>query len=46
MNDEEMTSRVRELLSGQPYYNVATASDGQPWNSPVWMARDDALNLY
>ena len=43
---EELASRALELLRGPPYFNVATASDGQPWNSPVWVARDDDLNLY
>lgn len=46
MNDEELATRALELLAGPPYFNVATASDGQPWNSPVWAARDGDLNLY
>ena len=46
MTNEELASRALELLNGTPYFNVATTSDGQPWNSPVWAARDDALNLY
>jgi hypothetical protein len=46
VTEEELASRALELLSGPPYFNVATASDGQPWNSPVWAARDDDLNLY
>jgi hypothetical protein len=43
---EELATRALELLSGPPYFNVATAIDGQPWNSPVWAARDHDLNLY
>jgi len=43
---EELARRALELLSGPPYFNVATASGDQPWNSPVWAARDGDLNLY
>lgn len=46
MTNEELASRALELLNGPPYFNVATASDGQPWNSPVWAVRDHDLNLY
>jgi hypothetical protein len=46
MTDEELVTRALELLGGQPYFNVATASEGQPWNSPIWVARDAELNLY
>lgn len=47
MTHEELAERALELLNGPPYFNVATASDdGQPWNSPVWAARDGELNLY
>lgn len=42
----ELVERAIELLNGPPYFNVATESDGQPWNSPVWAARDQSLNLY
>jgi hypothetical protein len=38
--------RALELLDGVPYFNVATESDGQPWNTPVWAARGRDLNLY
>lgn len=44
--DRELVERAVELLNGPPYFNVATESDGQPWNSPVWAARDQSLNLY
>lgn len=44
--DHDLISRAVELLNGPPYFNVATESDGQPWNSPVWAARDLNLNLY
>jgi hypothetical protein len=46
VTDEELATRALELLNGPPYFNVATASDDQPWNSPVWVARDEDLNLY
>jgi len=46
LTDEELANRALELLSGTPYFNVATTSGGEPWNSPVWVARDDDLNLY
>jgi hypothetical protein len=46
MNDHELAARARELLDGAPYFNVATEGDGQPWNTPVWAARDASLNLY
>jgi Pyridoxamine 5'-phosphate oxidase len=44
--DPDLVARAVELLKGPPYFNVATESGGQPWNSPVWAARDGALNLY
>lgn len=46
MTDQELANRALELLSGPPYFNVATERGGQPWNSPVWAARDNDLNLY
>jgi hypothetical protein len=46
MTDQELAQRALEVLSGPPYFNVATESNGQPWNSPVWAARDDELKLY
>ena len=46
MTDDELAQRALELLNGPPYFNVATAGDGQPWNSPVWAVRDADLNLY
>ena len=46
MTDQELAQRALEILEGPPYFNVATEKDGQPWNSPVWAARDPDLNLY
>lgn len=46
MTDRELAQRALEVLAGLPYFNVATERGGQPWNSPVWAARDDDLNLY
>ncbi|NYH22076.1 pyridoxamine 5'-phosphate oxidase family protein [Paraburkholderia bryophila] len=42
----DLVARAVELLSGQPYFNVATESDGQPWNTPVWAATRGGLSLY
>jgi len=42
----EQRATLAELLQLQPYYNVATVANGEPWNSPVWAARDEAFNLY
>jgi nitroimidazol reductase NimA-like FMN-containing flavoprotein (pyridoxamine 5'-phosphate oxidase superfamily) len=42
----QLATRVAELLTLQPYFNVATESNGQPWNSPVWAAWDGEFNLY
>jgi len=42
----DLVARATELLNGQPYFNVATESGGQPWNTPVWAARGPGLNLY
>ena len=42
----DLVARAVELLNGQPYFNVATESDGQPWNTPVWAARSRDLSLY
>ena len=44
--DHDLVARAVELLDGPPYFNVATESDGQPWNSPVWAVRGAALQLY
>lgn len=44
--DLELAARALELLNGPPYFNVATEGGGQPWNTPVWAARDSDLNLY
>ena len=46
MADDEIVARALELLNGPSYFNVASESNGQPWNSPVWAARDRDLNLY
>ena len=46
MTDHELAQRALEVLGGLPYFNVATESGGQPWNSPVWAERDADLNLY
>jgi hypothetical protein len=46
MTDDDIVARAHELLDGPPYFNVATEGGGQPWNSPVWAARDSDLNLY
>lgn len=46
MTEHELAQRALEVLAGPPYFNVATESAGQPWNSPVWAARDADLNLY
>jgi hypothetical protein len=46
VTDQELATRALELLGGPPYFNVATEGGGQPWNSPVWAARDGDLNLY
>ena len=44
--DSDLVARALELLNGPPYFNVATESDGQPWNTPVWAARGRNLSLY
>ncbi len=44
-DSQQLVTRVAELLTLQPYFNVATESNGQPWNSPVWAAWDGACNL-
>ena len=46
MEPHEIRTILAELLALQPYYNVATTDGQQPWNSPVWAARDEAFNLY
>ena len=46
MNTQELNNRLAELLQLPPYYNIATEGNGQPWNSPVWAARDENFNLY
>lgn len=44
--ESELVARALELLNGPPYFNVATESGGQPWNTPIWATRDQDLNLY
>ena len=46
MTDPDLVARALEILDGMPYFNVATEHAGQPWNTPVWAARDRDLNLY
>lgn len=46
MVDQKIVTRALELLNATPYFNVASESDGQPWNTPVWAASDRNLNLY
>lgn len=46
MLDDDARAALAELLRLRPYYNVATTNDGEPWNSPVWAARDRSFNLY
>lgn len=46
MSHSEVPAELGALLALPPYYNVATESAGQPWNSPVWAARDADFNLY
>ena len=41
------SKRAAEILGQVLYATIATVSeDGQPWNSPVFTAFDDDLNLY
>ncbi len=44
--DQDLVAQAVELLNGPPYFNVATEGNGQPWNTPVWAARDQSLHLY
>lgn len=44
--ENDLVAHAVQLLNGLPYFNVATESEGQPWNTPVWAARDQHLNLY
>lgn len=46
MDPQDTRAILSDLLQLKPYYNVATCSDDQPWNSPVWAARDKKFNLY
>ncbi len=46
MEPNEITATLAELLRLQPYYNVATSHDDQPWNSPVWAIADADFTLY
>lgn len=44
--DSEIVAHALALLNGPPYFNVATESEGQPWNTPVWAARAKGLRFY
>jgi hypothetical protein len=46
MEREEILSAVGKLLSLPPYFNVATSLNDEPWNSPVWAARDSVGDFY
>ena len=46
MASDEARAILAELLQLLPYYNVATVKDGEPWNSPVWAARDENFDLF
>jgi len=46
MEREEIISTVGQLLELPPYFNVATSLNDEPWNSPVWAARDSEGNFY
>lgn len=46
MADSSLAVRAAELLRTCVYANVATESNGQPWNTPVYTVSDSQLNLY
>ena len=46
MNEQDLGARAAELLRTCAYANVATESEGQPWNTPVLAVSDKDLNIY
>jgi hypothetical protein len=46
MTDQSLAARAAELLRTCLYANVATANNGQPWNTPVLAVSDSQFNLY
>jgi hypothetical protein len=46
MANDKAKDILAELLQLQPYYNIATTNSDEPWNSPVWAAKDEHFNLY
>ncbi len=45
-DDNSLVTRAVELLQSQSYLNIATAHEGQPWNTPVWGVVSTDLGLY
>lgn len=46
MTDLDLAARAAELLQTVLYANLATASQGQPWNTPATAIADSRLTLY
>jgi Pyridoxamine 5''-phosphate oxidase. len=47
MKRTQLPPRLKQILTEVPYVTLATVCpDGRPWNTPVYGAFDDELNLY
>lgn len=46
MTESDLIAQAAQLLQLPPYFNVATEGDGQPWNTPIWAAKDADFTLY
>ena len=41
-----LAQRVRDILNNNLYITMATASNGQPWNTPVYAIHDNRYDFY
>lgn len=47
MKRTDLSLKLQKILKEVPYVTIASVCpDGRPWNTPVWGAFDDDLNLY
>jgi nitroimidazol reductase NimA-like FMN-containing flavoprotein (pyridoxamine 5'-phosphate oxidase superfamily) len=43
---DDRISKAQEIISKIIYITIASADNGQPWNSPVYSAYDENYNFY
>jgi len=43
---KKLTQQTKKIINKIIYITVATSSNGQPWNTPVYAVHDDKYNFY